>query len=50
MNEHEMQSDAQVAALAAWDKQQRSRKRKAALVVVMMLVMGFAAAAIAGHA
>ncbi len=50
MNEHEVQSDAQLATLEAWERDQRSKKRKAALVVLVMLAVGFAMAAIAGHA
>jgi hypothetical protein len=49
MNDHEMPSDEQHAAMDAWDREQRSKKRRAALGVAAVLVAGFVGAAIAGR-
>lgn len=50
MNDLDTLSDAQVAALEAWDREQKSRKRRAALVAGVALVVGFLGAAVVGHA
>ncbi len=49
MNHHEELSDAQEAALRAWDREQRTKKRRAALVVSVALVAGFLGAAVVGR-
>ena len=43
-------SEAQEAALQAWDREQKSKKRRAALVVGVALAVGFLGAAAVGRA
>lgn len=50
MNDDDALSDAQEAALQAWDREQRTKKRRAALVAGVALVVGFLGAAVVGRA
>jgi len=49
MDEDGILSDAELAAIEAWDRQQRSKKRRIALVVAAGLVVAFAGAALLGR-
>lgn len=49
MNDHEIRSDVDEAALLAWDREQRAKKRRLAVVLVVGLAVGFAGAAFAGR-
>lgn len=49
MDDDGFPSDAEVAAIEAWDRQQRSKKRRLALVMAVGLLVAFAGATLLGQ-
>lgn len=49
MDEDGFLSDAEVEAIEAWDRQQRSKKRRVALCLAVCLVVAFTGATVLGR-
>jgi hypothetical protein len=49
MDEEGILTDAELAAIEAWDRQQRSKKRRIALAMVAALALAFGGAALLGR-